>query len=66
MTAGIAPDALVVEASTLFGSHRQVVIGHNSCRYVLRITRDQLATFCSEHETDSNPNDRLLSAVCAE
>jgi hypothetical protein len=27
---------------------------------------DQLATFCSEHETDSNPNDRLLSAVCAE
>jgi hemin uptake protein HemP len=39
MTAGIAPDALVVEASTLFGSHRQVVIGHNGCRYVLRITR---------------------------
>lgn len=27
---------------------------------------DQLATFCSEHETDSNANDRLLSAVCAE
>ncbi len=26
---------------------------------------DQLATFCSEHETDSNPNDRLLSALCA-
>ena len=39
MTAGIAPDALVVEASTLFGSHRQVGIGHNGCRYVLRITR---------------------------
>src|SRR3954471_19169767 len=27
---------------------------------------DQLTTFCSEHETDSNPNDHLLSAVCAE
>lgn len=35
----IPPDAPVVEASTLFGSHRQVVIGHNGCRYVLRITR---------------------------
>jgi hemin uptake protein HemP len=23
----------------LFGRHRQVVIGHNGCRYVLRITR---------------------------
>ncbi|CBG70559.1 hypothetical protein SCAB_34642 [Streptomyces scabiei 87.22] len=27
---------------------------------------DQLTTFCSEHETDSNANDHLLSAVCAE
>ncbi|CAL2068923.1 conserved protein of unknown function [Streptomyces murinus] len=27
---------------------------------------DQLATFSSEHETDSNPSDRLLSAVCAD
>jgi hemin uptake protein HemP len=35
----IPPDAPVVEASTLFGRHRQVVIGHNGCRYVLRITR---------------------------
>jgi hemin uptake protein HemP len=34
----IPPDA-PVEASTLFGGHRQVVIGHNGCRYVLRITR---------------------------
>ena len=39
LTAGIAPVVPVVEASTLFGSHRQVVIGHNGCRYVLRITR---------------------------
>jgi hemin uptake protein HemP len=28
-----------VDASTLFGRHRQVVIGHNGCCYVLRITR---------------------------
>ena len=35
----ILPDAPVVEASTLFGGHRQVVIGHNGCRFVLRITR---------------------------
>ena len=35
----IPPDAPVVEASILFGRHRQVVIGHNGCRYVLRITR---------------------------
>lgn len=27
---------------------------------------DQLATFCSEHETDSNLSGRLFSAVCAE
>ncbi|GAA4705021.1 hypothetical protein GCM10023324_69710 [Streptomyces youssoufiensis] len=27
--------------------------------------KDQLATFCSEHETDSNANDRLLSAGSA-
>jgi hypothetical protein len=26
---------------------------------------DQLTTFCCEHETDSNPNDRQLSVVCA-
>ena len=38
MSARIAPDVPVVEASTLFGSHRQVVIGHG-CRYALRITR---------------------------
>jgi hemin uptake protein HemP len=36
---GVPPDAPVVEAATLFGRHRQVVIGHNGCRYVLRITR---------------------------
>ena len=35
----VPPDAPVVYASTLFGRHRQVVIGHNGCRYVLRITR---------------------------
>jgi hemin uptake protein HemP len=35
----IPPDAPVVDASTLFGRHREVVIGHNGCRYVLRITR---------------------------
>ena len=35
----VPPDAPVVDASTLFGRHRQVVIGHNGCRYVLRITR---------------------------
>jgi hemin uptake protein HemP len=36
---GVPPDAPVVEAATLFGRHRQVVIGHNGCRYMLRITR---------------------------
>jgi len=35
----VSPDAPVVDASTLFGRHRQVVIGHNGCRYVLRITQ---------------------------
>ncbi|KNB51646.1 hypothetical protein AC230_14965 [Streptomyces caatingaensis] len=25
---------------------------------------DQLTTFCSEHETDSNANDHLFSAGC--
>jgi hemin uptake protein HemP len=35
----IPADAPVVEAASLFGGHRQVVIGHNGCRYVLRITR---------------------------
>ena len=39
MSTAVPPDVPVVEASTLFGSHRQVVIGHNGCRYVLRITR---------------------------
>ena len=39
MSAFGTSDVPVVEASTLFGSHRQVVIGHNGCRYVLRITR---------------------------
>ncbi len=29
----------VLEASALFGQHRQVVIGHNGSRYVLRITK---------------------------
>jgi len=29
--AGVPPDAPVVEAATLFGRHRQVVIGHNGC-----------------------------------
>ena len=38
MSARVASDVPVVEASTLFGSHRQVVIGHG-CRYALRITR---------------------------
>lgn len=37
--ASVPADAPVVEAATLFGRHRQVVIGHNGCRYVLRITR---------------------------
>ena len=36
---GIPGEAPVVEAATLFGRHRQVVIGHNGCRYVLRITK---------------------------
>ncbi len=29
----------VYESLQLFGGHKQVVIGHNGCRYVLRITR---------------------------
>ena len=29
----------MVEAAQLFAGHRQVVIGHNGCRYVLRITK---------------------------
>jgi hemin uptake protein HemP len=32
-------DAPMVDAAQLFGRHRQVVIGHNGCRYVLRITK---------------------------
>ena len=39
ISGSVAADAPVVEASALFGGHRQVVIGHNGCRYVLRITR---------------------------
>jgi hemin uptake protein HemP len=35
----VPPDAPVLETASLFGDRRQVVIGHNSCRYVLRITR---------------------------
>jgi hemin uptake protein HemP len=33
------PGTPVLDSSELFGSHRQVVIGHNGCRYVLRITK---------------------------
>jgi hemin uptake protein HemP len=29
----------VLDAATPFRRHRQVVIGHNGCRYLLRITR---------------------------
>ncbi|MGV1013634.1 MAG: hemin uptake protein HemP [Methyloceanibacter sp.] len=29
----------MLESTDLFGSHKQVVIGHNGRRYVLRITR---------------------------
>jgi hemin uptake protein HemP len=36
---GAPEDAPMVEAAQLFGGHRQVVIGHNGCRYVLRITK---------------------------
>jgi hemin uptake protein HemP len=36
---GALEDAPMVEAAQLFGGHRQVVIGHNGCRYVLRITK---------------------------
>jgi hemin uptake protein HemP len=32
-------DARVLDSSELFGGRRQVVIGHNGCRYVLRITK---------------------------
>ncbi|GHJ19394.1 hypothetical protein TPA0909_10080 [Streptomyces albus] len=28
--------------------------------------KDQLTTFRSEHETDSNADDRLVSALCAD
>ncbi|GAA2658002.1 hypothetical protein GCM10010400_14740 [Streptomyces aculeolatus] len=28
--------------------------------------QDQLTTFCSEHETDSNAKDRVLSAACVD
>ncbi len=36
---GAPEDAPMVEAAQLFGGHRQIVIGHNGCRYVLRITK---------------------------
>jgi hemin uptake protein HemP len=36
---GAPADAPMVEAAQLFGCHRQIVIGHNGCRYVLRITK---------------------------
>lgn len=36
---GVPGDVPVVEAAQLFGRHRQIVIGHNGCRYVLRITK---------------------------
>jgi hemin uptake protein HemP len=32
-------DTPMVDAAQLFGRHRQVVIGHNGCRYVLRIAK---------------------------
>lgn len=35
----VPADVPVLEASALFGQHRQVVIGHNGSRYVLRITK---------------------------
>ncbi len=43
------------DAGELTERHRSVRAHH---------FEDQLATFCSEHETDSNANDRLLSAGC--
>lgn len=36
---GAPEDSPMVEAAQLFGRHRQIVIGHNGCRYVLRITK---------------------------
>ena len=33
------PGTPVLDSSQLFGGHRQIVIGHNGCRYVLRITK---------------------------
>jgi len=32
-------DVPVLDSSELFGHHKQIVIGHNDCRYVLRITK---------------------------
>jgi hemin uptake protein HemP len=32
-------DVPVLDSSELFGGHKQIVIGHNDCRYVLRITK---------------------------
>jgi hemin uptake protein HemP len=33
------PGTPVLDSAQIFGGHRQVVIGHNGCRYVLRITK---------------------------
>jgi hemin uptake protein HemP len=35
----LPPDVPVLDSSELFGHHKQIVIGHNDCRYVLRITK---------------------------
>jgi hemin uptake protein HemP len=32
-------DYPVIDSSKLFGGHKQLVIGHNGARYVLKITR---------------------------
>jgi hemin uptake protein HemP len=37
--AELSADGPVVDSSKLFGGHKQVVIGHNGQRYVLKITR---------------------------
>ncbi len=38
-TARVSPEVPVLDSSELFGHHKQIVIGHNDCRYVLRITK---------------------------
>lgn len=35
----LAADCPVIDSAQLFGSHKQLVIGHNGARYVLKITR---------------------------